>query len=961
MPLSQITASHVFFKTSVYQSAYLKIIFLQPTESSIITGYLTDEFAKSQNGFFKDIQLGDCLSNIASGKAATTVAIISFKFMEDKLESVEEISFVDLHKKVVRLASVMRGNLLPHLQQQNVDLNSEVEQGRTTVAAYITTGINRVYIQLACMHLRLAYIPMDSNLSKERMNFLCNSLRPIAFITDDPSVRIENTQISTYFVDELLRRAESNDALMVEPLFKNVENPVVLLLFTSGSTSPIPKGIPLRNSQMANRLSWQWSPASPLVEITGASLAKTSWLFVDAFTEMFGPLLGGRPIVVSGTSRITSERLVADVEILGFLVDRFQIAQITSVPTQLESWMNQIGDDASSFKTLRVIVSSGQMLPFSLANRIFEVFKQRNLKLLNFYGSTEVAGDVTAIAFDSKEEVYKSAIKLPTGGFVLPVGKPIYNTEMYVVAEDGTADSSNIAELGSEGEVLVSGAGTLNEEPIVFSQVKKPAATLETNSLSKMACFSRLFHTGDVGFICPKNGNLYITGRLDDVVKVNGVKVAVGNVDQILAGLDRGSGKFINLGATVTLALEKGETGTRLVCFYKSGDDDAFTEADLAEALRIHFTTFLNVTFVKVPSFPIQRQSGKIDKMKLKQDYQKGIFDKKSVASGYKRIATDRREIIRRIFANHLGLSEAAQKNGEPDDDADFFLIGGDSIIAASLLAELRKEGFKANMNIFAEHRKMGDLLNALTNETTQHKNAELHSGKNKFPFVQQYQPGKTFALQPSLDAHCRDLIANVIADSFVKLEPMVAMINLSRETMYQIVTGRLKQFEELPGLVFVAGYSSFDPNGPLSTLLDDISAVALAYPSDTPNSPGVNDPLYFKIEKAFEICDSMGGELEDASKCFTSGLLGAKTGDSGGGDTIQLTILLEKAMIEGVRRMGYRAIRSINTSIVTRIMSQELGYVLNCTVNIAEIFEKLGVNVIKKELLVDVTTRWID
>lgn len=241
---------------------------------------------------------------------------------------------------------------------------------------------------------------------------------------------------------------------------------------------------------------------------------------------------------------------------------------------------------------------------------------------------------------------------------------------------------------------------------------------------------------------------------------------------------------------------------------------------------------------------------------------------------------------------------------------------------AAGLIAELRREGLKANMNTFAEHRKIGDLLNALTDETTQYRYGEAHSKTNKFPFVREYQPGKTFASQPSLDAQLRNLIADVIADSFVEFEPMAVMINLSRETMYQITMGRLKQFEELPGLVFVAGFTSSDPNGPLSTLLPDISAVSLGYPADAPESPGVDDPLYFKIEKAFEICDSNAGELEDVSKCFTSGLLGAKRGDFGGGDAIHLTKLLEEAMIEGVRRMGYKAIRSINTSIVTRVGS---------------------------------------
>lgn len=122
--------------------------YYQDTESSILSGHLTEKFSESQDGVFKDIQLGDRLSSISSGKAATKVAVISFKFIEDNLESAEEISFADLQKKVVRLTSVLRESLLPCLQQHNVDLSSGAEQGRVTVATYITTGINRVYIQV---------------------------------------------------------------------------------------------------------------------------------------------------------------------------------------------------------------------------------------------------------------------------------------------------------------------------------------------------------------------------------------------------------------------------------------------------------------------------------------------------------------------------------------------------------------------------------------------------------------------------------------------------------------------------------------------------------------------------------------------------------------------------------------------------------------------------------------------
>lgn len=116
----------------------------------------------------------------------------------------------------------------------------------------------------------------------------------------------------------------------------------------------------------------------------------------------------------------------------------------------------------------------------------------------------------------------------------------------------------------------------------------------------KSPCFPRLFQTGDIGFICSKSENLYITGRVDDVVKVNGVKISVGNVDQILAGLDRSSGKFASLGATITLALEKSETSSQLVCFYQTTGDKTFTDKDLAAIVKTHLILFLHVIFVEV-------------------------------------------------------------------------------------------------------------------------------------------------------------------------------------------------------------------------------------------------------------------------------------------------------------------------------------------------------------------------
>ena len=98
------------------------------------------------------------------------------------------------------------------------------------------------------------------------------------------------------------------------------------------------------------------------------------------------------------------------------------------------------------------------------------------------------------------------------------------------------------------------------------------------------------------------------TGHNDDVINVNGVNISVGSIDQLLSSLPRDGGLFADLGMTLTLVFERGDIKTRLVCFYQRNETSAnsnaikFTNADLAEVVRTHFSTFPNITFIEVIS-----------------------------------------------------------------------------------------------------------------------------------------------------------------------------------------------------------------------------------------------------------------------------------------------------------------------------------------------------------------------
>ena len=98
------------------------------------------------------------------------------------------------------------------------------------------------------------------------------------------------------------------------------------------------------------------------------------------------------------------------------------------------------------------------------------------------------------------------------------------------------------------------------------------------------------------------------TEHNDDVINVNGVNISVGSIDQLLSSLPRDGGLFADLGMTLTLVFERGDIKTRLVCFYQRNETSAnsnaikFTNADLAEVVRTHFSTFPNITFIEVIS-----------------------------------------------------------------------------------------------------------------------------------------------------------------------------------------------------------------------------------------------------------------------------------------------------------------------------------------------------------------------
>ncbi|HEX6037440.1 MupA/Atu3671 family FMN-dependent luciferase-like monooxygenase, partial [Longimicrobium sp.] len=207
--------------------------------------------------------------------------------------------------------------------------------------------------------------------------------------------------------------------------------------------------------------------------------------------------------------------------------------------------------------------SSGERLPADLVERAFRAWPE--CRLLNLYGSTEVAADVTAHALLRAE--------LPA----VPIGRPIAGARVYVL--DG---GMRPVPPGVAGRLYVGGA------VLARGYAGRPGMTAERFVPDPFGGLpgARLFDTGDLARH-RADGALEYLGRRDAQVKVRGSRVEPGEVEAVLRDYPAlrdavvvaretaaGDGELVAyLQADEAAAAAPAETGMKFSLFYFAADE----------------------------------------------------------------------------------------------------------------------------------------------------------------------------------------------------------------------------------------------------------------------------------------------------------------------------------------------------------------------------------------------------
>jgi amino acid adenylation domain-containing protein len=492
----------------------------------------------------------------------------------------------------------------------------------TVVPVALERSTGMVVALLGVLAAGGAYLPLDPDHPPARNRLVLEEAHaPVRLAQRRAAARLPNFDGATCWVDD------ASDDAGGAPAGAGPAGPgnLAYVIYTSGSTGR-PKGVMVTHAAICNRLRWM-QDAHPLTPADRV-LQKTPLTFDVSLWELFWPLLTGAVMVLARPGGHRDRAQLVDV------IRRHGVTTVHFVPSLLADFLEEPG--AGRCRSLRRVFSSGEALPADLARRCLATL---DTELHNLYGPTEAAVDVTW--WPCRRGAFEPSV---------PIGRPIANVRAHVL--DGELRP---VPAGAAGELWLGGV------QLARGYLDRPDLTAERflpDPLGEPG--GRLYRTGDGARWRPDGGLDYL-GRLDQQVKLRGIRIELGEVEAAL----RAHPAVADAAAAVR--------AERLVAYVVARRVQAVDELRECLAQRLP-AAMVPASIVALPALPLT-SSGKLDRAALPAPEPE---DRPAVAP---------------TTPLERALAEAAREVLGVDDvgiDDDFFALGGHSLLAARLAALAR-------------------------------------------------------------------------------------------------------------------------------------------------------------------------------------------------------------------------------------------------------------------------------
>ena len=574
---------------------------------------------------------GACAHKLFETQVARTPEAVAVTFEDDSL------TYLELNR---------RANQLAHrLQRLGVGPESRV-------GICVERSLELIVGILGILKAGGAYVPLDPGYPPERIAFMLEDAHMPVLLTQQHLLKrlpfsILHSPISVLLLDadwpSIAREPDTN------PISGAMPENLAYVIYTSGSTGR-PKGTLLHHRGLCNfassqALDYDLMPGRRMLQFA-------SFSFDSSVAEIFPALLSGASLCLA-----RRETLLSTVDLVQLLKDRAITTAI--LPPALLMVL-----PAEELLALQTLLSAGEACTREIVARWAP-----GRRFFNAYGPTEATVGPTWYLVED----------LPDGATSIPIGRPIANTQAYVVDAQ-----LRPVPIGVPGELMIGGVGVARgylNRPGLTAQKFIPDPFGETAG-------GRLYRTGDLARFLP-DGNIDFLGRLDHQVKVRGFRIELGEVEAVLR-------EHESVGRAVVVAREDRPGDRRLVAYVVAegegprpspaqpgrplpggeGEDPQILRQFLRDRLPEYMIPSAFVWLEELPLTP----NRKVDRQAL--PVPEGIRP-----SGEKAFVPPRDALelqLTQMWEEILNIQPIGVKDN-------FFELGGHSLLAVRLVAQIRQ------------------------------------------------------------------------------------------------------------------------------------------------------------------------------------------------------------------------------------------------------------------------------
>ncbi len=502
-----------------------------------------------------------------------------------------------------------------------------------------------------------AYVPLDPDYPAERLAFmLADSGARVLVSQQNLLPLIAHDGLRTVILDSAFEAlaGEPDDRPAVEVAPENL----AYLIYTSGSTGR-PKGVAIRHRSGVVLLRWA---AEFFSADAGGVLFSTSISFDVSIFELFLP-------AILGTAGILARHALGLIDV----PNPERVTLVSTAPSAM-SELVRLSPIPSSVKTVAL---AGEALPIRLAEDLYRIPTIE--RVWNLYGPTE---DTTYSTYSLVPRVLSGP---PT------IGRPLGGGRVHLLD-----DRLRPVPLGVRGEILLGGEG------LARGYFGRPDLTAERFVPDPFGLEpgARLYRTGDLGRYQP-NGEIEYLGRVDQQVKIRGLRIEPGEIEVVLA---RCPGV-----AEAAVVVQSRRTGPQLIAFYSAAEGQSVPESRLRRSVQSELPSFMvPARFVSLERLPVT-PNGKVDRRSLAV-LPLGDDAETELVPPRTRLELELRQLWEEVLqVAPIGMTD------------NFFSLGGNSLLAIYLMICVRERfGRDLPGAVLLQHSTIEQFARVLEKESPQ-------------------------------------------------------------------------------------------------------------------------------------------------------------------------------------------------------------------------------------------------